>query len=454
MKIAIYNRGLVFDGATPVSQPLGGSESSIVYMARELARAGHDVTVYCKTPSPSGRGQSEGPGEGLKIRNNLQPSTDASRRPLPDGEATYVHYHQFFSDYTAMPWDAVISFRSFDPFLLGRVAPRMIYWTGDASDQKVLTHFEHPVLQENIDLVFCVSQWHRQSFIDAFHLPSEKVVATRNGFCPELIRHASTREWTRCAYSSTPFRGLDILLKIFPEIRTSFPDLHLDVFSSMKLYGWTSEDDQNEFRSIYESARQPGIEWHRSVPQPALLDSLGKTGLFLYPNTFDETSCIAAIEAQASGCVVVTSAKAGLNETVQNRKTGICLPGDPTTPDYQQEFVRTVCGLLSNPARMAELSEAAKRRAFDHYSWGSIASEWTNLVQCMPARIVHSRWSGPLSLLQKTHDLLQKGNVSAATRVLMTVEQTPFLRNEVEAAKRKRDSAQPQAMKGQLSTWM
>src|SRR5437762_610717 len=284
MKIAIYNRGLVFDGTTPLNQPLGGSESSIVYMARELTRLGHDVTIYCKTPE-----DSVAPG--------------------------YSHYYQFFADYTSMPWDVVISFRSFDPFLLGRVAPRMIYWTGDASDQDVLTNFEHPALQEHIDLVFCVSEWHRRSFIAKFHLPAEKVVATRNGFCPELISHAPRREWTRCAYSSTPFRGLDILLKMFPQMRESFPDLCLDVFSSMKVYGWKSEDDQKEFRSIYEAAGQPGVQWHSSVPQPDLLQSLGKTGLFLYPNTFDETSCIAAIEAQASGCVVVTSAKAGLSET-------------------------------------------------------------------------------------------------------------------------------------------
>ena len=225
-------------------------------------------------------------------------------------------------------------------------------------------------------------------------------------------------------------------------MRASFPSLCLDVFSSMKVYGWKSEDDQKEFRSIYEAANQPGVQWHSSVPQPALLQSLGKTGLFLYPNTFDETSCIAAIEAQASGCVVVTSAKAGLNETVQNGKTGICLSGDPASEDYQQEFVRTVDSLLRNPDRMAEISAAAMRRAFAQYTWGSIASEWIDIFGSMPEKNVHNRWSGPLSLLQKTHDLLQKGNVSAARRVLTAVEQTPFLRNEVETAK------------GKLSTWM
>jgi glycosyltransferase involved in cell wall biosynthesis len=420
MKIAVYNHGIAFDGTTPFNEPLGGSESGIVYMAQELARAGHDVTVYCNTPSPSRRGQ----------------------RPLPEGEAAYRHVHQFFTDYTLMPWDVVISFRSFDPFLVGRVAPRMIYWTGDACNQPALENFEHSALQENIDLIFCVSDWHRRSFIDAFHLAPEKVIATRNGFCPELICRSSSRERVRCAYSSTPFRGLEILLKMFPQMRASNPDLQLDVFSSMKVYGWSREADLKAFGAIYDAAKQPGVTWHGSVAQPSLLKSLGRTGLFLYPNTFNETSCIAAIEAQASGCIVVTSAQAGLNETVQNGRTGICLQGDPKSLDYQQEFTQTVRQLLRSPSRMAEISEAATRYAFEHYTWTRIALEWTNIFESMPAKSVHSRWSGPLSLIQKTHEFLQKGNVTAASRTLAAAERTPFLKNEVEV------------LKGQLSTWM
>ena len=58
MKIAVYNRGIPFDGTTPSYQPLGGSESSIVYMARELARLGHDVTVVPPRSGSFGRGHA------------------------------------------------------------------------------------------------------------------------------------------------------------------------------------------------------------------------------------------------------------------------------------------------------------------------------------------------------------------------------------------------------------
>src|SRR5689334_23325709 len=162
MKIAIYNRGIPFDGTTPFVQPLGGSETSIVHMARALASCGHEVTVYCVSV--------------VNVGNNHR-----------DTEVCYKSHHKFFNEYQHTPWDVLISFRSFDPFLLGRIAPRMIFWCGDANDQPALNHFEHAALQQNIDLIFCVSNWHRETFIQAFKLPPEKVIATRNGFCPDLI---------------------------------------------------------------------------------------------------------------------------------------------------------------------------------------------------------------------------------------------------------------------------
>jgi len=402
MKIAIYNHGIPFDGSTTTKQPLGGSESSIIYMARELVQCGHSVQVYANCPNP---GDYDG--------------------------VSYVHYHQFFSDYPSNPWDAVIAFRSFDPMLLGRIAPRMIFWCGDATNQPSLLHFEHASLQQNIDRIFCVSEWHRQSFISQFQLPAEKVVATRNGFAPEFVAPYEMRPPTGCAYTSTPFRGLDILLRVFPDIRRRVPAATLDVFSSMQVYGWNNDDDRKAFGAVYGAAEQPGVQWRGSVRQPELLQALAHTGLLLYPNTFEETSCIAAIEAQASGCVVVTSAKAGLAETVVNNETGICIEGDPRSESYQRSFIEASCGLMRNNDLFRKMSAAARQRAFRRYAWSSIAFEWTSILDSMTPVPVSGRFSGPLSLLERAHEYIRGGNRVAARRVLSNLEATPFLTGEI-----------------------
>ena len=50
--IGFVTSGLEFNGNTVYEKALGGSESALIYMARELARLGNEVTVYCKCDRP------------------------------------------------------------------------------------------------------------------------------------------------------------------------------------------------------------------------------------------------------------------------------------------------------------------------------------------------------------------------------------------------------------------
>jgi len=418
LTFAFYQpHSLDYDGSTPRERGLGGTESAVVYLAESLARRGHRCIVF------NGCSRERDVNAVEYVRWEAMPDRSITDRP-----------------------DVLVAVRSWDLIGRLRLAPLQIFWTGDAFDQPFVQALSRTEARAEIDFFMLQSDWHTTTFQTHHAVPSTQIIKTTLGAAASAnvdTRPAvSATRPRRLAYVSTPFRGLDVLLEMFPRLRASFTDLRLDVFSSMKVYGWTPEADQKAFGTLYDAAVQRGVTWHGSLAQPELLEHLGRTGLFLYPNTFAETSCIAAIEAQASGCVVVTSARAALNETVEHGKTGICIKGEPKTEEYQREFIGIISALLRNPARMAAFSEAATQRAFQQYTWKSIASEWTNIFESMPATAVHGRWSGPLTLLQKTNDYLEKGNVSAATRVLTALERTPFLRSEVEA------------VKGKLSTWM
>ena len=47
-RIVLADDGIEFDGATPHNRPLGGAESSVVFLVQELAKRGHDVHVRNK----------------------------------------------------------------------------------------------------------------------------------------------------------------------------------------------------------------------------------------------------------------------------------------------------------------------------------------------------------------------------------------------------------------------
>jgi hypothetical protein len=50
--VAFVTGGLKFNGNTIYEKALGGSESALIYIARELSALGNEVTVYCSCDKP------------------------------------------------------------------------------------------------------------------------------------------------------------------------------------------------------------------------------------------------------------------------------------------------------------------------------------------------------------------------------------------------------------------
>jgi glycosyltransferase involved in cell wall biosynthesis len=119
---------------------------------------------------------------------------------------------------------------------------------------------------------------------------------------------------SRLAYTSAPFRGLDVLLNCFSQLMRRRPSYELDIFSSMQVY--YEDEAQHDFQPLYERCRTTkGVRYHASVSQPQLATELRSVNVFAYPSTFEETSCIAAMEALAAGAMVVTTDLGALAET-------------------------------------------------------------------------------------------------------------------------------------------
>ena len=193
------------------------------------------------------------------------------------------------------------------------------------------------------------------------------------------------------AYTPTPFRGLDLLIQFFPEIRRRVPGTRLQVFSSMKVYQSHPALEQERFGQLYELCRRTeGIEYIGSVSQPQLAGRLKTVSLFAYPNTFVETSCIALMEAMAAGCNFVTSELGALPETAA--KFGQLLPIVKTPPArYREQFIDAVVSQLER--QLASDHSALESHLVDQvafinreYRWDRRAQEWSEWLQQLPLR--------------------------------------------------------------------
>jgi glycosyltransferase involved in cell wall biosynthesis len=337
-----------YDGRTPRDQGLGGTESAVVYLAEAFAHRGHRCVVF--------NGCSEGRSvNGVEYaRWESMPARCIGDRP-----------------------DVLVAIRSWDTIGRLRLAPLQIFWTGDAFDQPYVQALSKTEARAEIDVFMLQSDWQAATFQSHHTIPVVQIIKTTLGTAAsanvDTRRAVCAARPRRLAYVSTPFRGLDVLLDLFPRIRKACPDAELHVFSSMRVYGVTAADDQYDV--LYRKARAlEGVTLVGSLPQLELAERLEQCRVLAYPNHFEETFCIAAAEAQAAGCPVVTSALGALPETVGD--AGTCIPGDSRSARYQNAFIAECVDLLTNDARWQTMSDRARARAATRFSWPAIAEHW------------------------------------------------------------------------------
>jgi glycosyltransferase involved in cell wall biosynthesis len=293
---------------TPLGQPMGGMQSAACYLAMALAAQGDDVTLLNHTRHP-------GQWFGVECVSWADASATAQLR--------------------SKPFDAVVSLTANPlPFreLFGP-GTRLLLWSGHADDQPPVQALAHDEIARLWDGFVFVSEWQRECFIRRFGLDRDRTAVLRNAVAPVFENQfASASELAvekktgpvRLAYTSTPYRGLQLLMAIFPLLERP---ARLEVYSSMATYA--GGDTDVPYKDLYDTCRNtPGTLYVGAIPQPDLAHALKNVGILAYPNTFAETGCIAVMEAMASGCAVVTSSLGALPETTEGFATLISVSDD------------------------------------------------------------------------------------------------------------------------------
>ena len=161
-------------------------------------------------------------------------------------------------------------------------------------------------------------------------------------------------------------KGVDTLL----EGLVGVPDAELVVAGGPV---GTRLDQDPEARRLRDLAERLGVsERVRLIGQvardeaPQLLRSADLVASLPWYEPFG----IVPLEAMACGKPVVASAVGGLVDTVVDGCTGVLVP--PRRPDL---FAAVARDLLADPARLTELSRAARERVTARYTWDRVALE-------------------------------------------------------------------------------
>ena len=262
---------------------------------------------------------------------------------------------------------------------------RLVLWTQHAHDQPAVAAVTSPQVQAALDAVVFVSRWQQQCYAENLQTGNLRSMVLRNAVGPAFAALAEAgpadKAWPPVlVYTSTPFRGLDVLLDGFEHIRAAIPDVRLQVFSSMRVYQVGAADDEAKYGRLYERCRSaPGVEYVGSQPQAQLAESLRAATMLAYPSTFAETSCIALAEAMAAGCYAVTTDLGALSETAAGWATLVDYrPGDPTLAErFAEAVVHELIEIRARPAEAAE--HRARQQAYmaAECTWPHRAAEWS-----------------------------------------------------------------------------
>jgi len=338
MKFGIYCGNLVpFHGGSLQERALGGTETGVIHLARCLKLLGHEVLVFANiTESPADHPDYKCLAEIQKIRG----------------------------------FDVFISVRDWIPCFYEVDARKSFFWTGDSYDQFPNYGIGDKRVSSKIDGFLAVSSWQADQISARSGFPRQKCFIIRNGVDLQLFEGEEKRSRKRLIYSSTPYRGLASIPAFYQALRTKHPELELHVFSGYDVYNRSNQEFE-ELRSQLESL--PGCQIHGNILQAKLAREFMKSAILFYPNTFEETSCITAMEAMAAGCVPLSSALGALPETIGD--AGVLIEGRPGEDAYNRSFLEAAHQLLSEDAYFNELSSRAKSRA-KNLDWKQVAKDF------------------------------------------------------------------------------
>lgn len=338
-----------WNGASLEKEGIGGSETAAVYIARAFQKKGYRSIIFgdCK-----------------------------DKECVVDG-VEYLDRSRFDRWANSTHMDIFVSSRTPEVFAHPIRADYKICFSTDTAFHSNDLHMD------KVDRFFSISVQHGDLLTGRYKIPAGKMFVSRCGVDLARFNQNVPREKAKLIYTSAPNRGLDILLKLFPKIRTEFPDATLHIFYGFNYLEAAAQRNKDSALSecieqIRKSFEQPGVVFRGRVPLGELTQELLSSSLWAYPTYFHENFCISAVEAMAAGVPVVTSDYAALPSTVGD--AGILISGDPNTEAYQKRFLEQCLLMLRDKERWKIYSSRGRERA-KLFPWSSIADEWLEVMR-------------------------------------------------------------------------
>ncbi|TAL42333.1 MAG: glycosyltransferase [Salinibacterium sp.] len=353
---------------------LGGSESSLAHLARELAVRGHPVETY--TPHPAGSGA-------FSLWTNE-----------PGEQEFCVVQKDFVLMHEAASADVIITCRA--PYLAREMRevwegkPVFCWHQDNGYGNPWLWSKEVIEMQEHLH----VSEWARKGLLREGYTG---VTADKpwDGPMPELstetyARHhllgngipmnclsnwdKVTRDPYRVIYASDPTRGLEELLEIWPRVKEAVPQASLYICGAYLVMlslkqgapGMPVMERVERITKRMDELAPLGVTCGGWQPQAVLLEAFKASGVYAYPGgPMPEGFGVSLVQAQACGCEVVCKEAGALPDVLHNH--------------HVEWSLDNLVEALKEPMS-TELRRDIAEKAVSRHGWQSVTDRFLSFV--------------------------------------------------------------------------
>ena len=258
-----------------------------------------------------------------------------------------------------------------------------ILWQKNSYDQgNLMPWFKDKNNHSKYDWYVFNSHWNYEKFRMFFDIPTDRSLIIKNGIDNIEARNLDKKvDKIKLIFHPTPWRGLNVMLAAMQYITN--PNIELDVYSSTEVYGKAFKDANDaKWQPLYEqAAKLPNVNYIGYKPNEYIKENLKNYHIFAYPNIWEETFCISALEAMAAGCYLITTNYGALFETCAEFASYV--PYQKSFDNLAKGFavaIETAAAGLETPGVKKHLTYQIEY-ANQYYSWTKQGNAWTRFLK-------------------------------------------------------------------------
>lgn len=347
-KTIVIHMGFFYHVWNPKKETkISGSEYMAMGMAKEFAKLGYRVFVF-------------GLFESDDQKTNYQGTID---------NVQYIdlaYFEEFSSKYVI---DYLIISRHLSNLVYYDNIKNVYLWVHDTLP---IFSKHSPIFQihkEKFRGMIVLSEWHRQHVQKHMGVPNEYLILSRNAMYPDRFEPEKTIEEIvdkkipyRFIYLSDAVRGLDHLVDMIEKVKEKYPQTTLSIFTKLELI---ENELLNKIKMLDYISLNPRISQENIAKELLISD------IWLYPTRFEETYCMSALEAMASGCLVASVKLAGIKDTVGNRGV-LC---DAPISENKEKLLEKLFYVMDRPSLKHHYIDKAREWALQQ-TYENLSKEW------------------------------------------------------------------------------